>query len=80
MTAYVPLLDLDRWRKGSATERSELVGELDRALRESGFLLVANHGVSAELKAEIRAAPRAGAPLPPGLSSRRGSGGPARPL
>jgi isopenicillin N synthase-like dioxygenase len=54
MTAYVPLLDLDRWRNGSARDRTGLAADLDRALRESGFLLVENHGVSAELKAEIR--------------------------
>ncbi|MDX6355376.1 MAG: hypothetical protein QOF98_2279 [Streptomyces sp.] len=70
MTAYVPLLDLGRWRKGSAGARSELVGELDRALRESGFLLVANHGVSAELKAEIRRQSRRFFELPDEVKGR----------
>src|SRR5882757_1143301 len=70
MTAYVPLLDLGRWRDGSAAERSELVAELDRALRESGFLLVENHGVSAELKAEIRRQSRRFFELPDEVKER----------
>jgi len=54
MNAYVPLLDLGRWRDGTPGDRAALAADLDRALRESGFLLVENHGVPAELKAEIR--------------------------
>jgi isopenicillin N synthase-like dioxygenase len=50
----IPLIDLRRWRDGDTS----LAVELDKALRESGFLLVDGHGVDRTLAAEVRAAAR----------------------
>ncbi|HWG27619.1 isopenicillin N synthase family dioxygenase [Actinospica sp.] len=49
----IPLIDLNRWRAG---DREAVAAETDAALQESGFLMVSGHGVSVELRAEVRAA------------------------
>ena len=49
----IPLIDLNRWREG---DRTAVAAETDAALRESGFLMISGHGVSAELRADLRAA------------------------
>jgi isopenicillin N synthase-like dioxygenase len=54
MSANIPLLDLAVWRSGSEVQRRELAARLDSALRESGFLMVTNHGVPDSLKSDIR--------------------------
>ena len=53
-TPDIPLLDISRWRNGSAGQRGELAARMDRALRQSGFLLIENHGVAAGLRQRIR--------------------------
>jgi isopenicillin N synthase-like dioxygenase len=53
-TPDIPLLDISRWRDGTAEQRGELAARMDRALRHSGFLLIENHGVPAELRRRIR--------------------------
>lgn len=53
-TARIPLLDVSVWRHGSTEERRRLVSRLDDALRGSGFLLMEGHGISPELRGEIR--------------------------
>ncbi|OPX12949.1 isopenicillin N synthase family oxygenase [Mycobacterium sp. AT1] len=58
MTAAIPLVDLSLWRNGSAADRAALAATVDRALIESGFLMITGHGIPADLRAEIRAAAR----------------------
>jgi isopenicillin N synthase-like dioxygenase len=54
----IPLIDLTRWRSGDPDERAALAVELDHALQESGFLLLAGHGIAADVRDRIRAAAR----------------------
>ncbi|WP_157735397.1 2-oxoglutarate and iron-dependent oxygenase domain-containing protein [Pseudofrankia inefficax] len=54
-TPDFPLLDIRRWRDGTGDQRYRFACELDVALRQSGFLLVGGHGISARLRADIRA-------------------------
>lgn len=50
----IPLLDISVWRDGDRRQREKLAGRMDQALRQSGFLLIENHGVPAALRARIR--------------------------
>jgi isopenicillin N synthase-like dioxygenase len=50
----VPLIDLEPWFHGSATDRAAVAASIDRALQDSGFLLITGHGVPASLRAETR--------------------------
>lgn len=56
--ADIPLVDLSAWRSGSAADRAALAATVDRALIDSGFLMVSGHGVPAALRADIRDAAR----------------------
>jgi isopenicillin N synthase-like dioxygenase len=60
----IPLLDIALWRNGTADQRARLAARLDAALRQSGFLMIENHGVAAGLREEIRQAARAFFALP----------------
>jgi isopenicillin N synthase-like dioxygenase len=53
-TPDIPLLDISVWRHGTEPRRRELAARMDRALRQSGFLLVENHGVPTALRQRIR--------------------------
>ena len=53
-TPDIPLLDISLWRDGTAEQRGELATRMDRALRQSGFLLIEKHGVAAGLRQRIR--------------------------
>jgi isopenicillin N synthase-like dioxygenase len=53
-TPDIPLLDISVWRHGTETQRGQLAARMDRALRQSGFLLIENHGVPARLRQRIR--------------------------
>jgi isopenicillin N synthase-like dioxygenase len=53
-TPDIPLLDISVWRHGTADQRARLARRMDQALRQSGFLLIENHGVPAGLRAAIR--------------------------
>lgn len=53
---HIPVADLSRFLRGSAAEKRRVARETDRAFRESGFLLVAGHGVPASV---LRSADRA---------------------
>jgi len=66
----IPLIDIRHWRDGGAGQRADLAMDLDRALQESGFLMIANHGISPELRDEIRGAARRFFSLPPDGKSR----------
>lgn len=54
----IPLIDIAAWRTGSPDERAALAARLDTAMRDSGFFLVAGHGIERELMTEIRTAAR----------------------
>lgn len=51
----VPLVDLTPWYSGTPDGRRAVAGQVDRALREVGFLLVSGHRVPAGLAAALRA-------------------------
>jgi isopenicillin N synthase-like dioxygenase len=53
-TPDIPLLDISVWRHGTRQQRERLAARMDRALRQSGFLLIENHGVPAGLRQRIR--------------------------
>ena len=52
----VPLIDLGPFRHGNTAARAEVAAQVDRACREIGFLVVANHGVPEELIEATRGA------------------------
>jgi isopenicillin N synthase-like dioxygenase len=54
-TPDIPLLDISVWRRGTADQRVLLARRMDQALRQSGFLLIENHGVPAGLREALRA-------------------------
>jgi isopenicillin N synthase-like dioxygenase len=66
----IPLIDLRRWRLGDRAQRTALAAELDHALRESGFLLVAGHGIGADVRERIRTQARAFFALAPRVKAR----------
>src|ERR1700744_6665098 len=53
-TPDIPLLDISAWRDGTPAQRGHLAARMDQALRQSGFLLIENHGVPSELRRRIR--------------------------
>jgi len=63
-TPDIPLLDISRWREGSQRQREDLAARMDRALQDSGFLMIENHGVPAALRDRIRAQARTFFALP----------------
>ncbi|GLY32331.1 2-oxoglutarate and iron-dependent oxygenase domain-containing protein [Kineosporia sp. NBRC 101731] len=63
----IPQVDLQPWFHGSARDRSAVASQVDRALQESGFLLVSGHGVDPELPRATRAAARRFFALPKAL-------------
>jgi isopenicillin N synthase-like dioxygenase len=63
-TPDIPLLDIAIWREGTADQRERLAERMDEALRESGFLMIENHGVPPSLRERIREHARAFFELP----------------
>jgi isopenicillin N synthase-like dioxygenase len=53
-TPDIPLLDIAIWRRGTADQRERLAERMDEALRQSGFLMIENHGVEPGLRERIR--------------------------
>ncbi|MET0132809.1 MAG: 2-oxoglutarate and iron-dependent oxygenase domain-containing protein [Kibdelosporangium sp.] len=66
----VPLIDLAPWFHGSTTDRAAVAAEVDRALQDSGFLLITGHGVPASLRADTRARAREFFALPTDVKER----------
>lgn len=66
----VPVIDLGPWYGGTAAGRAQVAAEVDAALRETGFLLIINHGVSIELRDRVRAAAREFFELPPEVKAK----------
>ncbi|MFC0109765.1 isopenicillin N synthase family dioxygenase [Kibdelosporangium aridum] len=50
----VPLVDLEPWFHGSLKDRLKVADQIDRALQDSGFLLVTGHGVTKSLRDDTR--------------------------
>lgn len=63
-TPDIPLLDISLWRDGTPARRERLAARMDEALRQSGFLLIENHGVATGLRERIRDEARAFFALP----------------
>ena len=53
--SYIPVVDLAPARSGDATARAAVAAEIDRACRESGFLVITGHGVAPELVDRLHA-------------------------
>ncbi|GAA4525663.1 isopenicillin N synthase family dioxygenase [Amycolatopsis samaneae] len=70
MPSSVPLVDLAPWFTGTPAGRASVAAEIDRALRESGFLLVTGHGVPEELRARTRELARRFFALPEDVKRR----------
>jgi isopenicillin N synthase-like dioxygenase len=60
----VPVVDLGAWWDGTHTGRGRVAAAVDEALRDVGFLLVANHGIAAATAAGARESARAFFSLP----------------
>ena len=69
-TPDIPLLDISVWREGAPSQRERLAARMDEALRQSGFLMLENHGIEAGLRDQIRAAARAFFALPQARKAR----------
>src|SRR6056297_3729301 len=48
-SAYIPVIDLTPTRSGVPADRVAVANEIDRACRESGFLVVTGHDVDPDL-------------------------------
>src|SRR3954453_16102995 len=70
MPSSVPLVDLSPWFAGTSEGRAEVAGRIDRALRESGFLLVTGHGVPDDLRRRTRELAREFFALPEDVKAR----------
>ncbi|MGW2562843.1 isopenicillin N synthase family dioxygenase [Streptomyces sp. NPDC001514] len=61
----IPVIDLAPWLAGDPEARARTAATVDEALRTAGFLLVTGHGVSQDLRTEIRESARGFFRLPP---------------
>lgn len=66
----VPIIDLAPWFGGDPAARAEVGAQVDVALREIGFLLIVNHGITVELRQRVREAARAFFLLPDDVKQR----------
>ncbi|HEV2633906.1 MAG TPA: 2-oxoglutarate and iron-dependent oxygenase domain-containing protein [Actinocrinis sp.] len=66
----IPTIDLGHWTGGDPAARRAVAAQVDDALSHAGFLLVRGHGVTHELRAEVRAAAREFFALPPQIKER----------
>ncbi|EYT62486.1 isopenicillin N synthase family oxygenase [Dietzia sp. E1] len=64
LTDVIPLIDLADWRTGDAGVQAAAAAKVDQALRDSGFLMLANHDVDPQLAADLRSAAKAFFSLP----------------
>jgi len=70
MSRAIPVVDLSKFTKGSAAERTEFVRELGAAFEDTGFVGVVNHGVPKELVDGFYAAAKAFFALPTDVKKR----------
>src|SRR5690606_12224246 len=60
----IPRLDLQQYTQGSAEDRQKFIQDLGRAFNETGFVTIANHGLSQELIDELYSVVKAFFDLP----------------
>ena len=60
----VPVIDIARYRTGVAADKHRVAQEIEAGCRDIGFLIIAGHGVSPTLIAEVDAAARGFFDLP----------------
>ncbi|MEM9614334.1 MAG: 2-oxoglutarate and iron-dependent oxygenase domain-containing protein [Actinomycetota bacterium] len=53
-TGTFPLIDVSVWRSGDDEQRARIAEQVDACLRETGFLIIVEHGVSEALIDEVR--------------------------
>lgn len=70
MPATVPVIDLTPWFEGGPEDRAGVAGQVDEALRSSGFLLITGHRVPRTARARTRAAAREFFALPAEVKAR----------
>ncbi|MFZ4862527.1 isopenicillin N synthase family dioxygenase [Sphingobacterium sp. Mn56C] len=77
----IPRLDLQHFTVGNATERTQFIQDIGKAFNETGFVTIANHGLSPELIDELYQVVKDFFDLPqaikdkyeiPGLAGQRG--------
>jgi isopenicillin N synthase-like dioxygenase len=66
----IPLIDIQPFLQGSDMQKGEVARAVDRACRDVGFLVIAGHGVSAELRSEVEKAMMSFFSLPVELKQR----------
>lgn len=64
VSVNIPRLDLLQYTRGSAEERQQFVKDIGAAFNETGFVTIANHGLSPELIDELYAVVKAFFDLP----------------
>ena len=64
MESSVPVIDLAPWFSGDRSAQADVAAEVDRALQSVGFFLITGHGVTADLRADVRAQARGFFALP----------------
>ena len=70
MADVVPMIDLSPWFGDSERGQRAVAGQVDEALRTSGFLLITGHGVPDEARARTRAVAREFFALPAAVKAR----------
>lgn len=60
----IPRLNLQHYTQGSVEEKNQFVQDIGKAFNETGFVTIANHGLSAELIEELYATVKAFFELP----------------
>jgi isopenicillin N synthase-like dioxygenase len=66
----IPTIDLGPWLSGDAEARARTAAAVDEALSRAGFLLVTGHGISQEVREEVRAVARGFFTLPAEVKQR----------
>ena len=70
MADLVPIIDLAPWFGGDERDRAAVAGQVDEALRTSGFLLITGHGMPDEVRTRTRATAREFFALPAAVKAR----------
>jgi isopenicillin N synthase-like dioxygenase len=72
MANPVPIIDLTPWFAGGPGRagRADVAAQVDEALRNAGFLLIRGHGITDELRADVRQLAREFFALPPEVKAK----------
>lgn len=66
----IPRLDLQQYTQGSVEDRQKFIQDLGRAFNETGFVTIANHGLSQELIDELYSVVKAFFDLPQEIKNK----------